>query len=115
MEGLLSAGLTLFSFHQHPPSSSQIPPNVIQEEFCGKGDWQRAHCEAHPRSQCMFFFAYFAHSITLYCTMTMMMLMLGISILYSRCVYGKASHMKDFPHCEKCRLECHIFGVKKMW
>ena len=39
----------------------------------------------------------------------------GNSILYSRCVYGKASHMRDFPHCVKCMLECHIFGVRKIW
>ena len=33
----------------------------------------------------------------------------GNSTLYSRCVYVKASHMRDFPHGVKCMLECHIF------
>ena len=38
----------------------------------------------------------------------------GIYTLYSICVYGKASHMRDFPHRVKFMLECHIFGVRKM-
>ena len=39
----------------------------------------------------------------------------GNSILYSRCVYGKASHMRDFPYCVKFMMESHIFGVREIW
>ena len=39
----------------------------------------------------------------------------NLTTLHSRCVYGKASHVRDFPHCVKCMLECHIFGVRNMW
>ena len=35
--------------------------------------------------------------------------LVGNSAVYSRCVYGKASHVRDFPHWVKCVLECHIF------
>ena len=39
---------------------------------------------------------------------------LGNSAVYSRCEYGKASHVRDFPYCLKCMLECHILSVKEM-
>ena len=39
----------------------------------------------------------------------------GNSTIYSKCVYGMASHMSDFLHCAKCMLKCLILDLRKMW